>query len=114
VLNRGRYLATALGHCGECHTPRNFLGAPKKSRFLGGAKFGEGTAAANLTPTRLGKQGDKELKDFLRTAMTPDGDVAAASMGEVVQNTTSQLTPQDLDALVAYLRSLPPLPEEGK
>ena len=114
VLNRGRYLATALGHCGECHTPRNFLGAPKKSRFLGGAKFGEGTAAANLTPTRLGKQGDKELKDFLRTAMTPDGDVAAASMGEVVQNTTSQLTPQDLDALVAYLRSLPPLPDEGK
>jgi len=114
VLNRGKYLVTALGHCGECHTPRNFLGAPKKSRFLGGAKFGKGTAASNLTPTRLGKQGDGELKEFLRTAMTPDGDVAAASMAEVVQNTTGQLTPQDLDALVAYLRSLPPLPEEGK
>ena len=114
VLNRGRYLVTALGHCGECHTPRNFLGAPKKSRFLGGAKFGEGTAASNLTPTRLGKQADAELKEFLRTAMTPEGDVAAASMAEVVQNTTGQLTPQDLDALVAYLRSLPPLPDEAK
>ena len=46
--------------------------------------------------------------------MTSDGDVLAASMGEVVENTTSQLTEQDLDALVAYLRSLPPLPDEPK
>ena len=110
TLNRGRYLTTALGHCGECHTPRNFLGATKKDRFLAGVK----SEAPNLTPARLGKKSDAEIKDFLRTAMTPDGDVAAASMAEVVQNTTSQLTPQDLDALVAYLRSLPPLPEEGK
>lgn len=46
--------------------------------------------------------------------MTPDGDVAAEAMAEVVRNTTSQLTPQDLDALIAYLRSLPPLPDEPK
>jgi mono/diheme cytochrome c family protein len=46
--------------------------------------------------------------------MTPDGDVAAESMAEVVKNTTGQLTPQDLDAVVAYLRSLPALPEEAK
>jgi mono/diheme cytochrome c family protein len=110
VLNRGAYLVTALGHCGECHTPRNFLGGPKKGKFLAGAR----DVAPNLTPTRLGKKSDGELKDFLRTAMTPDGDVAAESMAEVVTNTTSQLTPQDLDALVAYLRSLPPLPEESK
>jgi mono/diheme cytochrome c family protein len=114
ILNRGAYLVEALGHCGECHTPRNFLGAPKKSRFLAGAKMAEGAAAANLTPERLKKQSDAELKDFLLTAMTPDGDVAAESMAEVVRNTTGQLTPQDLDALVAYLRSLPPLPEEQK
>ena len=109
-LNRGAYLVRALGHCGECHTPRNFLGGPKKDRFLAGAK----DIAPNLTPTRVGKKGDGELKEFLRTAMTPDGDVAAESMAEVVTNTTSQLTPQDLDALVAYLRSLPPLPDEAK
>ena len=114
MLNRGAYLVEALGHCGECHTPRNFLGAPKKSRLLAGAKMAEGAAALNLTPTRLKKQSDSELKEFLRTAMTPDGDVAAESMAEVVRNTTGQLTPQDLDALVAYLRSLPPLPEEQK
>jgi mono/diheme cytochrome c family protein len=100
----------ALGHCGECHTPRNFLGGPKKDKFLAGAK----DIAPNLTPTRLSKKSDAELKEFLRTGMTPDGDVAAESMAEVVSNTTSQLTPQDLDAVVAYLRSLPPLPDEAK
>jgi mono/diheme cytochrome c family protein len=114
VFNRGAYLVEALGHCGECHTPRNFLGAPKKSRLLAGAKMAEGAAAPNLTPERLKRQSDAELKNFLLTAMTPDGDVAAESMAEVVRNTTGQLTPQDLDALVAYLRSLPPLPEEPK
>ena len=110
VLERGRYLVTALGHCGECHTPRNFLGASTKDRSFAGAK----DVAPNLTPTRLAKKGDGELKEFLRTGLTPDGDVAAESMAEVVQNTTSQLTPADLDAVVAYLRSLPPLPDEAK
>lgn len=81
VLNRGAYLVQALGHCGECHTPRNFLGAPKKDRFLAGAKIGEATAS-NLTPTRLKKYGDGELKELLKTAMTEDGDVLAESMSE--------------------------------
>ena len=113
VLNRGAYLVQALGHCGECHTPRNFLGAPKQSRFLAGAKLGE-TAVANITPTRLKKLGDGELKEILRTATTSDGDVLAESMAEVVRNTTSQLTDSDLDAMLAYLRSLPAWPDEGK
>lgn len=110
-LNRGAYLVNALGHCGECHTPRNFLGGPKKSRAFAGSKLAK---APNLTPTRLKNKSDAELKEFLLTAMTPDGDVAAEAMAEVVRNTTSQLTPQDLDAVLAYLRSLPPLPDEPK
>jgi mono/diheme cytochrome c family protein len=109
-LNRGAYLVQALGHCGECHTPRNFLGGAKKDKFLAGAK----DVAPNLTPTRLKKRGDGELRDFLTTGLTPDGDVPAKEMGEVITNTTSQLTPADLNAMIAYLRSLPPLPEEGK
>jgi len=113
-VNRGAYLVQALGHCGECHTPRNFLGGPKRDRFLAGGKGPEGKSIPNLTPTRLKKLSDAELKDFLTTGMTPDGDVAAEAMGEVVTNTTSHLTPQDLAALIAYLRSLPPLPEEPK
>ena len=113
VMNRGAYLVQALGHCGECHTPRNFLGGAKQRRFLAGAKFGEGVTP-NLTPTRLKKWGDKDLADFLASGLTPDGDVVGESMGEVITNTTGKLTPPDLAALIAYLRSLPALPDEPK
>jgi len=114
IANRGAYLVQALGHCGECHTPRNFLGGPKSSRFLAGGKGPDGKAVANLTPAALKKQSDKEIKDFLVTGLTAEGDVPAETMGEVIKNTTSQLTPADLDALIAYLRTLPPLPSEKK
>jgi mono/diheme cytochrome c family protein len=114
IANRGAYLVQALGHCSECHTPRNFLGGPKSGRFLAGGKGPDGKAVPNLTPTELKKQGDKEIKDFLVTGLTAEGDVAAEAMGEVIKNTTSQLTPADLDALIAYLRTLPPLPSEKK
>ena len=114
VTTRGRYLVQALGHCGECHTPRNFLGGPKKDRFLAGGKGPDDKAVPNLTPTRLKKWSDTELKDFLTTGMYSDGDVPAEAMAEVIRNTTGQLTPQDLEALIAYLRSIPPLPEEPK
>jgi mono/diheme cytochrome c family protein len=106
VVNRGAYLIQALGHCGECHTPRNFLGGPKSGRFLAGSKD-----LPNLTPTGLKKWSDRDLMDFLTTGFTPDGDVPAEAMGEVIRNTTSQMTPQDLAAMIAYLRSLPPLPD---
>ena len=113
-INRGAYLVQALGHCGECHTPRNFLGGPKRDRFLAGGKGPDGKGIPNLTPTRLKKLDDRELKDFLQTGITPDGDVAAETMGEVIRNTTSLLTAEDLAALMAYLRTLPPLPEEPR
>lgn len=114
AVNRGAYLVQALGHCGECHTPRDFLGGPKKDRYLAGGKGPEGKRIPNLTPTRLKKSSDKELEDVLKTGITPDGDVLADAMGEVVTNTTSKLTPADLDAMIAYLRTLPPLPDEPK
>jgi mono/diheme cytochrome c family protein len=114
VVNRGAYLVQALGHCGECHTPRNFLGGPKSGRFLAGGKGPDGKPVANLTPTGLKNDSDKAIKDFLVTGLTDEGDVPAEAMGEVIKNTTSQLTPADLDALIAYLRTLPPLPSEKK
>jgi mono/diheme cytochrome c family protein len=113
AVNRGAYLTNALGHCGECHTPRNFLGGLQEDRHLAGAKVGEATAT-NLTPTGLKKVSDDYLREVLQTGLTPEGDILSEAMGEVVQNTTSQLTSQDLDALIAYLRSLPPLPDETK
>jgi mono/diheme cytochrome c family protein len=112
IANRGAYLVQALGHCGECHTPRNFLGGPKGGRFLAGGKGPDDKKIPNLTPTRLKKMGDKDLLDFLTTGLYPDGDVPAESMGEVIRNTTSQLTRDDLVGMIAYLRAIPPVPEE--
>ena len=112
MANRGAYLVQALGHCGECHTPRNFLGGPKGNRFLAGGKGPEGKDIPNLTPAKLKKQSDQELMDFLTTGLTADGDVPAEAMGEVIRNTTSQLTRDDLGAVIAYLRALPPIPDE--
>jgi len=115
ALNRGAYLVGALGHCGECHTPRTALGGPKRDRLLAGAAKGpEGKSVANLTPAKLKKWDDNELREFLLGGITPDGDVAAETMGEVIRNTTSQLTPEDLAALIAYLRSLPALADEPR
>ena len=112
TANRGAYLVQALGHCGECHTPRNFLGGPRSGRFLAGGKGPEGKDIPNLTPTGLKKLSDRDLENFLVSGLTPDGDVPAEAMGEVIRNTTSQLTLNDLGALIAYLRSLPPIPDE--
>jgi mono/diheme cytochrome c family protein len=112
-LNRGAYLVNALGHCGECHTPRNLLGGPKRNRFLAGGKaFDIKGGTPNLTSAELKKWSDKEFREYFLTGITPDFDSANETMAEVVRNTTSQLTPEDLAAVTAYLRALPTLPDE--
>ena len=111
-LNRGAYLVRALGHCSECHTPRNFLGAPRADRFLAGGKGPDGKGIPNITPTRLKAMSDADLLQYLQTGLNADGDVAAEPMSEVITNTLAKLTNPDIKALVAYLRSLVPLPEE--
>ena len=114
VVNRGAYLVEALGHCGECHTPRNVVGGAKRDRFLAGVKGPDNKGVPNLTPTRLKKWSDVQLREFLVTGMTPDGEAAVEAMDEVIRNTTSKLTADDLAALIAYLRALPPLPDETR
>jgi mono/diheme cytochrome c family protein len=114
TVNRGAYLVQALGHCGECHTPRDSLGGPQRDREFAGGKGPEGKKVPNITPTRLKKWSDGELKEFLQTGITPDADLADKTMSEVVLDTTSQLTPADLASLIAYLRALPALPDEPK
>ncbi len=111
VVNRGAYLVGVLGHCGECHTPRNMLGGLKSDSLFAGAKIAEGRVP-NLTPTRLKKWSDAGLKEYLLTGQTPGGDIAAEPMSEVINNTTSQLNADDLTAMIAYLRSVRALPEE--
>ena len=68
----------------------------------------------NRTPTRLQKWSDSDLKEYLTTGTAPNGDVVVEPMSEVITNTTSQLTPADLAAMVAYLRTVPPHAEPSK
>ena len=111
-VNLGAYIVQGLGHCGECHTPRNALGALKTDRWLAGGTGPEGKDMPNLTPANLKNWSDAELKEFLTTGLTPDMDSANSTMMEVIEHTTSQMSPVDLDALVAYLRSLPAIADE--
>ncbi len=111
---RGAYLVQALGHCGECHTPRNFLGGPRRDRLLAGGMGPEGKRVPNLTPARLKSWNDAEVKEFLLSGATPDGDAAADPMDEVIRNSTSKLSPGDLAAVIAYLRSLPAIADEPR
>jgi mono/diheme cytochrome c family protein len=108
---RGAYLVGVLGHCSECHTPRNFLGGPDKKEMFAGAKIPEGKVP-NLTPTRLKKWSDADLAEYFKTGTAPNGDVVVEPMSEVVNNTTSQLTAADVAAMIAYLRTLPPRDEQ--
>ena len=114
IINRGAYLALALGHCGECHTPRNFLGGPMRGRTLAGGKGLDGKNVPNLTPAGLELWSDAELKEFLTTGITREGDTVSEAMDEVVRNTTSRLTPADLAAMIAYLRSLTPIADKPR
>lgn len=107
---RGGYLVRALGHCSECHTPRNFLGGPNAASAFAGARLPEGKVP-NITPTRLKKWSDADLREYFATGTAPNGDIAVEPMSEVITNTTSKLTAQDMTAVIAYLRSLPPLPD---
>jgi mono/diheme cytochrome c family protein len=114
TVNRGAYLVHALAHCGECHTPRNFLGGSARNRLLAGGKGPDGKRVPNLTPARLKAWTDDELRTLLTTGETPDGDAVSGAMDEVVRNTTSQLTREDRAAVIAYLRSIPPVADEPK
>jgi mono/diheme cytochrome c family protein len=109
LQNRGAYLSTALGHCGECHTPRNILMGMSTRKALAGAEV-SGWDAYNLTSDRAGGLGewtDTQLQQFLSTGHAEDHGPAAGPMAEVVENSTRYLTPEDIQAMVIYLRGLP-------
>jgi mono/diheme cytochrome c family protein len=105
--NRGAYLVNALGHCAECHSPRNPLGGiEEKQRFAGGPNpEGQGWVP-NITQKGLKDWSEKDIAYFLKTGETPEGDTAGGSMAPVIRNTT-QLSDDDRAAMAAYLKSLP-------
>lgn len=106
-IERGRYLAEALAHCGECHTPRNALGGLDTARWLAGAPnpSGPGTIP-NITPAKLAWS-EADIAAYLATGFTPDFDTAGGHMAEVVRN-LANLPEEDLAAIAAYLKAVPP------
>jgi len=100
-------------HCGECHTPRNFLGALiKGSAYAGNPHGPDGQDAPNITPDNahgIGKWSIEEIATVLKTRDTPDGDKVGKGMAEVVKG-TSQLTDADRRAIAVYLKSVKPIP----
>ena len=90
--NRGAYLVNSLGHCAECHSPRNFLGGIiAAQRFAGGPNpEGEGWVP-NITQKGIGEWSEDDIAYFLETGQLPDGDSAGGSMVRVIRN-ISQLS----------------------
>ena len=109
--NRGAYLAEALAHCGECHTPRNLAFAlDNRNKFAGAITAG--WRAFNITSdktTGLGDWRDEELASYLATGHAIGHGTASGPMGEAVDESFSKLAPEDIRALVTFLRSVPPI-----
>jgi mono/diheme cytochrome c family protein len=107
--NRGAYLAEALAHCGDCHTPRNLAFALDNRRKFAGA-LTAGWRAFNITSDRgsgIGDWSDDQLAAYLSTGHAVGRGTAAGPMGEAVDQSFAKLAPADIRALVVYLRSIP-------
>jgi len=113
-IARGRYLVTIAG-CSDCHTPGALLGAPDMKRYLGGSNVGfsipgQGVfVGQNLTPdkeTGLGDWTAEQIATAIRKGKRPDGSELSGAMPSAE---LSHLTDADVSAVVAFLRSLPPV-----
>ncbi len=113
-VNHGAYLVQALGHCGECHTPRDRLGGRIEARALAGGPSPEGEKKKipNITPSAdgIGDWSVKDITDALRTGFLPGFENFGGAMVEVQEN-LAELTDADREAIALYLKSVPPLPD---
>jgi mono/diheme cytochrome c family protein len=109
VWNRGAYLVEAMGHCGECHTPRNIgMALDNRKKFAGATQAG--WKAYNITPDTaagIGGWSDADVAHYLSLGHAEGRGTASGPMGEAVDESLSYLTRGDIDAMVAYLRTLP-------
>ena len=115
--NRGRYLAEAVVHCEECHTPRNFLGGLQRSQaFAGNPQGPDGQKAPNITAdaeTGIGKWTIEDITTLLKTGQTPDFDFVGSGMAEVVKGTAA-LSDADRRAIAVYVKSIGAIRTERK
>jgi mono/diheme cytochrome c family protein len=116
VYNRGAYLVTALAHCGECHTPRNFLGATRSAQWLAGTPDGpDGQLVPNITPdptTGIGTWGKEDVVELLKSGATPEQGKVKGAMREVVEDGLKFLSNSDLEAIADYLLAQPAIVHE--
>jgi mono/diheme cytochrome c family protein len=111
--NRGAYLVEALGHCGECHTPRNFMFGLNQSKKFAGAEQ-EGWLAYNLTSDPdhgLGGWSDTQIEQYISTGHADGRGPASGPMAEAVENSLRYLSPEDIHAVVTWLRDVPAQPD---
>jgi mono/diheme cytochrome c family protein len=106
----GRYLVEGPGHCGECHTPRDWTGGMDTNHWLAGGASPEGEGRVpNITPHPKGladwSAGD--IGYYLESGLTPDFDTVGGSMVEVQKN-MAQLSVEERAAIAAYLKAVPP------
>ncbi len=116
--NRGAYLVEGLGHCGTCHTPRNFLGGKQEDLALSGGTYNDKVeegrirpwSAVNLTPAPDGMAAwsKDDIVAYLKTGHSPMAGTFGP-MNEVITLSTSQLSDDDVQAMADYLVNLPPI-----
>ena len=100
-VERGAYLARNLGHCGECHTPRNALGIPIGDREFAGAELG-GDMVEAIDAAALEEWTFDNFDLFLLIGLKPDGEFVGGDMNEVIEYNTSRLSDGDRDAMAAF------------
>jgi mono/diheme cytochrome c family protein len=110
--NRGAYLAEALGHCGDCHTPRTPLQSlDNRRKFAGGES--EGWRAYNLSSDKdsgIGTWSEEDLVRYLSTGHSMDRGSAFGPMAEAVHLSFAKMTPSDIKAIATYVRTIPATP----
>ena len=107
--NLGAYLVEGLGHCGSCHSPKNFAGAPERDKAYQGG-YGEHWYATSLggdLHDGLGQWTTDDIVQYLKTGANRRA-AAFGPMGEVVHDSTQHLDDDDLHAIAVYLKDLPP------
>jgi len=108
-IKRGQYLVEGPGHCGECHTPRDWMGGLQLERWLAGAPDPEGEGhVPNITPSGLQDWSQGDITYYLQSGFTPDFDTVGGSMVKVQKN-MAKLPAADLEAIAAYLEAIPSL-----
>lgn len=107
--NRGAYLVNGPGHCAECHSPRNALGAIVEGRkFDGGPSPTDQGGVPSIRQDKLADWSVDDIVGTLTTGDTPDSDRVGGPMVEVVRS-ISQLSNADRHAMAVYIKSLSPL-----